>query len=35
MSAHMADGTISRGTGLRKESQSLYVARFIEAENME
>lgn len=35
MSAHMADGTISRGTGHRKETQSLYVVRFIGTDNME
>lgn len=35
MSAHMADGMISRGTGLQKESQLLFVVRFIETENME
>lgn len=34
MSAHMADGMISRGTGRRKETLSLFVVRFIEMDNM-
>lgn len=34
MSAHMADGMISRGTGHQKEIQSLFVARFIATDNM-
>lgn len=35
MSAHMADGMISRGTGHRKEILSLFVVRFIATDNME
>lgn len=35
MSAHMADGMISRGTGHQKEIQSLYDVRFIGTDNME
>ena len=33
MSAHMADGMISRGTGHQKETLSLFVASFIATDN--